>query len=371
MARQGIPIGRIFGISIDLDYSWFLIVMLLAWTLAASYFPAEYPGWASGTYWLIGFATALLLFASVLIHELAHSLVAQRYGLAVPRITLFLFGGVSQIASEPSSPAEEFWIAFVGPVTSLALAALCWEIEPFIPFLPILALVRYLAWLNLILAFFNLVPGFPLDGGRVFRAIVWRFTGSYHRATVAAATAGRFFGLAMIFWGVWQAFTGNIGGGIWIAIIGWFLESAASSQAQQESLRMMLGGHRVLDAMQRNFIQVPGDVSIQELIDRGIAPTGARFAIVTSSGLAAGLVTLASIRDVPRNEWPSTTAEQVMIPFRKLTTIQPNAVLWSALERMGRDGVNQMPVLDGNGVVGVLSREDILHYLSSLRALSA
>jgi Zn-dependent protease/CBS domain-containing protein len=370
MARQGIPIGRLSGISIDLDYSWFLIVGLLTWALAVSYFPAEYPGWAGGEYWLIGFLSAVLLFVSVLIHELAHALVAQHHGLEVSRITLFLFGGVAQIAAEPSSATEEFWIAIVGPITSFALAAFFWEIEPLITSLPILALVRYLAWLNLILGLFNLIPGFPLDGGRVLRAIMWRFTGDYHRATIAAATAGRFFGFAMIFWGVWRAFTGDIGGGIWIAIIGWFLESAASSQAQQETLRNMLGGHRVLDAMQRNFIQAPDDVSVQDL-DRGLAPSGARFAIVSSGGSAVGLVTLAAIRDVPRSEWPSTTAAQIMVPFKKLATTEPNAVLWSALERMGRDGVNQMPVLEGNGVVGVLSREDILHYLSGLRALSA
>lgn len=370
MSRRGLPIGRLFGISIDLDYSWFLIVALLTWMLAASYFPAEYPGWSGGEYWLIGFVTALLLFVSVLLHELAHSLVAQHYGIEVPRITLFLFGGVSQIASEPPNAGEEFWIAFAGPVTSLAIAAFCWEIEPFMIAQPGLALARYLAWLNLILALFNLVPGFPLDGGRVFRAFMWRITGNFHRATVAAATAGRVFGFLMIFWGVWQAFAGNIGGGIWIAIIGWFLESAAGSQAQQEALRTLLGNHRVLDAMQRNVIQVPGEITVQELVDRAMQPSGARFAVVTADG-AAGLITLRAIHAVPRGMWPATTAAQIMIPLQKLATTQPDAILWAALEKMGRDGVNQMPVLQDNGVVGVLSREDVLHYLSGLRALSA
>lgn len=371
MSRHGIPIGRIFGISIDLDFSWFLIVGLLTWMLAVSYFPAEYHDWSGGEYWFVGFLTALLLFASVLIHELAHSLVAKHYGIDVPRITLFLFGGVSQIAAEPPGPGEEFWIAIVGPVTSLALAAICWEIEPFLSSGPGFALARYLAWLNLILALFNLVPGFPLDGGRVFRAIMWRITRNYHRATVAAGIAGRFFGFVLIFWGVWQALTGNIGGGIWIAIIGWFLESAAGSQMQMEMARTALGGHRVLDAMQRNFVQVPSQVTLQELVDRGLSPTGSRFAIVTAAGGAVGLVTLRAIREVPHSEWATTTAAQIMVPFQKLTTTQPNAVLWSALEKMGRDGVNQIPVLDAGGVVGVLSREDILHYLSGQRALSA
>ena len=371
MFKHGIPIGRLFGISIDLDYSWFLIVGLLAWMLAGSYFPAEYPDWGAGKYWATGIATAVMLFGSVLIHELAHSVVAKHYGIPVPRITLFLFGGMSQIAAEPPSAGSEFWIAAVGPLTSFALAAFFWEIEPLCRPQPALALVSYLAWLNLMLALFNLIPGFPLDGGRIFRAIVWRATHNYHRATNAAGVAGRFFGFILIFWGVWQALAGNIGGGIWIAIVGWFLESAASSYLQQETVRTLLGGHRVLDAMQRNFVQVPGETSLQELADRALAPTGSRFAIVTTGGATAGMVTVGAIGQIPRENWGSTTAAQIMVPFQRLITTQPNTVLWSALQKMGRDGVNQMPVLDGSGVVGVLSREDVVHYLSGLRALSA
>lgn len=370
MSRHGIPIGRIFGISIDLDWSWFFIVGLLTWMLAASYFPAEYPGWTAGEYWLIGYFTAVLLFVSVLIHELAHSVTAQRYGISVPRITLFLFGGVSQIATEPTSPGEEFWIAIVGPLTSFALAAISWELEPLTGSVPALALARYLALINVVLAIFNLIPGFPLDGGRVLRAAVWRASGNYHKATVTAGVAGRFFGFAMLFLGIWQALTGDIGGGIWLAIIGWFLESAAGGQLHQETLRVSLGSHRVLDAMQRNFVQVPAETPLADLVDRGLAPMGTRAAIVTIAGAAAGLVTVSAIRNVPREHWPATTAGQIMVPFQRLATTQPDAVLWSALEKMGRDGVNQMPVVDSGGVVGVLSREDILHYLSGLHAVA-
>lgn len=370
MSRHGIPIGRLFGIAIDLDYSWFLILGLLTWMLAASYFPAEYHDWSTAEYWAIGFVTSIMLFVSVLIHELAHSVVAQHYGIPVPRITLFLFGGVSQIAAEPPTSGDEFWIAAVGPLTSFALAALFWEIEPFCPNQPLLALVTYLALINLVLALFNLIPGFPLDGGRVFRAIVWRVTKNYHRATNAAGIAGRFFGFLLIFFGVWEALTGSIFGGVWLAIIGWFLESAAGSQLQQEALRTMLNGHHVADAMRRNFVQVPGEVSLQDLVDRGLGPSGSRFAIVTIGGAAAGLVTMNAIRQIPHEAWPTTTTAQIMIPFQRLTTTQPDAVLWTALEKMGRDGVNQIPVLEGSGVVGVLSREDILHYLTGLRAVS-
>ena len=372
MSRHGIPIGKIFGISIDLDYSWFLIVGLLAWMLAASYYPREFPGWAVSSYWVMGFITAVLLFVSVLVHELAHSLAAQYYGLPVPRITLFLFGGVSQLAAEPPSPAAEFWITLVGPLTSFALAAFFWELEPlFAPSSPLFALVEYLALLNLILAVFNLIPGFPLDGGRVLRAVAWRITGNYHRATIAAGVTGRFFGFLLIFLGVWQALTSDLVGGIWIAFIGWYLESAAGSQLQQEALKDLLGGHKVADAMCRDFPQVPAGTTLQDLVDQYLLPAKTRYVVVMDTGGVAGMATLSAIREVPHHAWPTTLASNIMVPFQELETTEPNAVLWSALEKMGRDGVNQLPVVDGHKIVGMLSREDIVHYLGVLRSFRA
>lgn len=372
MSRHGIPIGKIFGITIDLDYSWFLIVGLMAWMLAASYYPQEFPGRASSVYWVLGLVTSIMLFVSVLVHELAHSLAAQHYGLPVPRITLFLFGGVSQLAAEPPSPVAEFWITMAGPLTSLALAAFFWELEPlFAASRPLFALAEYLALLNLILALFNLIPGFPLDGGRIFRAVAWRVTGNYHRATMAAGVAGRFFGFLLIFIGVWQAFSTDFIGGIWIAFIGWYLESAAGSQLQQEALKHLLGGHKVADAMRRDFPQVPPGVSLQDLVDHYLLPAKVRYAVVTEPGGAAGMATLSAIREVPREAWPATPASTIIVPFQRLETTQPNAVLWSALEKMGRDGVNQLPVVDGDGIIGMLSREDIVHYLGVLRSFPA
>ena len=368
MSRHGIPIGHLFGISIDLDYSWFLIVALLTWMLAASYYPTEFPGWTVGAYWAIGFATAILLFLSVLVHELAHSLVAQRYGIPVPRITLFLFGGVSQIATEPPSAASEFWIAVAGPLTSLGIAAIGWEIEPlFVGQQLIFALIRYLWLLNLILALFNLIPGFPLDGGRVLRALVWKSTGNYHRATVAAGMSGRFFGFLLIFLGIWQALTGDIVGGIWIAVIGWFLESAAGGHLQQETVRSMLGGHTVADAMQRDFPHLTGDFSLQELVERYLTHSNAHAVVITAPDGITGIVTLETVRHIAREMWPFTMASQAMTPLRLAETTRPTAILWSALEKMGRGGENQLPVVDETGVVGILSREDILHYLSVLQ----
>jgi Zn-dependent protease/CBS domain-containing protein len=372
MFRHNIPIGKIFGIRVDLDYSWFLILALFTWMLATSYFPVEYKNWSTSEYWLIGALTAVLLFASVLIHELGHSLVARRYGISVPRITLFIFGGVSQLAEEPKSAAAEFWIAIVGPVISLALAALFWEIEPLVASVqPALAIVTYLALINSILAIFNLIPGFPLDGGRVFRAIVWRVTGKFQTATAVAALTGRFCGFALIVLGVWQALSGNLLNGIWIAFIGWFLESAAASQVQQDVMKRLVADHRVSEAMSRDLPQVPDNITLQELVDKYVLTRGLRCFVVGTGNGAAGMVTLSRIRDTPRASWAATTAAQIMIPLDKLTTIRSEAGLWSALEKMGRDGVNQLPVVDGEGVVGMLTREDVVHYLQTLRALHA
>jgi Zn-dependent protease/CBS domain-containing protein len=369
--RHAIPIGRIFGISIDLDYSWFLVIGLLTWILAVSYYPVEFKNWSVTEYWIMGAITAVMLFVSVLIHELGHSVVAKRYGILVPRITLFVFGGVSQIAEEPASAAAEFWIAIVGPAVSLALAAFFWELEPLVSFSsPLLALTEYLALLNLVLGIFNLIPGFPLDGGRVLKAIVWRITGQYQRATAVAALTGRFFGFFLIFFGVWQALLGNLFNGLWIAFIGWFLESAAGSQFQQEALKSVIGDHSVMEAMKRDFPHVSGSVNLQELVEKHVLPVGVRYFVVNDASGPAGMVTLGGIRKVPRSAWPATMASQVMIPLQKLATIRPDARLWSALELMGRKGVNQLPVVDGGGIVGILSREDILHYLSVLRAFA-
>ncbi len=372
MFRHSIPIGRIFGISVDLDYSWFLIVGLLAWLLAVSYYPSEFPNWTASEYWITGTVTAVMLFVSVLIHELAHSVVAKGFGLSVPRITLFIFGGVSEMASEPSSAAVEFWVAVVGPLTSFVLAAVFWELAPNLTWSPpLFALAKYLAFINLILGVFNLIPGFPLDGGRVFRAVVWRITGSYQRATAVAAITGRFFGFALIFLGVWQVLAGSLINGLWIAFIGWFLESAAGRQLQVEVLRGALGDHTVLDAMKRDFLQVSGNVPLQEIIDKHILTGGSRYLFVSSNGGPAGMLTVSGIGKVPRSAWETTTASQAMIPIQQLSTIRPEAGLWSALEEMGRDGVNQLPVIDNRGqVVGIVSREDVLHYLSVLQAFA-
>jgi Zn-dependent protease len=229
MTRHNIPLGKILGIQIGLDYSWFVIFALLTWMLADNYYPDEFKNWSPLLYWLMGAVTAIMLFVSVLLHELGHSAIALRYKIGVRSITLFLFGGIAQIEGEPPSAVAELLIAIGGPLVSLALAIFFYAAHSAVAGVePLLGLTKYLAYINMALVLFNLIPGYPLDGGRVLRAIVWAVTGNMTRSTVIAASVGRFFALVLIFTGTFQMFSGNLGGGLWIALIGWFLDNAAS-----------------------------------------------------------------------------------------------------------------------------------------------
>ena len=368
MFRNTIPIGRVLGIPIDLDYSWFLIAALITWMLAVNYYPVELKGGTSAENWLMGAVKAVLFFASIVVHELAHSWMALRYKIPVHRITLFIFGGVSQIAGEPSSAGAEFLIAVVGPLTSFALAAFFFLSEPLlVNVTPALAVAKYLALINGMLGLFNLVPAFPLDGGRVFRAIIWGVNKNFRRATLIAASSGRFFGFFFIIWGVWQALRGNVINGLWIAFIGWFLESAAAAQVQQQMVQGLLVGHKVSEAMGNTCTHVSGDASLQELVDQEVLKHGRRCFLVDRGGHAVGLLTLHNVKEIPRPSWTTTTAAQAMMPLEKLSRIDPDAELWTALEKMGGDGINQMPVMLGDAIVGMLSRGDIVKYLQTLQ----
>ena len=370
MTRHNIPLGRVLGIPIALDYSWFLIFALLTWMLAGTYYPSEFKNWPPLLYWLVGAVTAIMLFASVLLHELGHSLAALRYKIPVRSITLFIFGGVAQIGAEPPSAVAEFLIAIAGPLVSLGLAVFFYAVKPVVAGVePLLGLVTYLAYINLALVLFNLIPGYPLDGGRVFRAIVWAVTKDMRRATLTAATAGRFFGFMFIFYGVWQVFSGNLGGGIWIAFIGWFLDNAASGQMQQVMVQGLLAGHSVAQAMSTHCTVVPEELTLEQLVDDYILGGGQRCFLVNRGERTVGLMTLHRIKEVPRSDWATTSAGQVMIPFEQLKRTAPEAELWTALQQMDRDGVNQLPVTRDNLVIGMLSREDVISFLRTLQEL--
>jgi len=368
MIQQKISLGRILGIPIGLDYSWFLIFVLLTWTLAVSYYPAEFKNWPTVEYWLVGGVTAIMLFVSVLLHELGHSVIAIRYKIPVRSITLFIFGGVAQIGAEPPSAQAEFWIAIAGPIVSFALAIIFGLLQSVLtPIAPLLALVKYLAYINAALALFNLIPGFPLDGGRVFRAVVWGVTNNLRRATTIAGNVGRFIGFLFIFFGVWQMFGGNFINGLWIAFIGWFLESAAVAQIQQQRFQGLLSGHRVSEVMSENYTAISADTTLQQMIDHHVLGHGRRSFVVEQGDKVVGLLTLHHLKEIPREDWPLTTAAQAMIPLAELKRIRPEMEMWAAMQEMDRNGVNQLPVMSNGHLDGMLSREDIISYLRTMQ----
>ena len=371
MIRQNIPLGRIMGIPLGLDYSWFVIFVLLTWLLAGNYYPAEFKNWPAALYWVMGIMTALLFFASILLHELGHSVVALRYKIPVRRITLFIFGGVAQIGAEPPSAAAEFVIAIAGPIVSLALALIFSAMKSIVADIePLLGLAKYLAYVNFAVFFFNLIPGYPLDGGRVFRAIVWAATGNMRRATLIAANAGRLFGFFFIFIGVWRIFSGDLGG-LWIAFIGWFLDNAATAQVHQVMFQGLLAGHTVSQAMSQRCIVIPPDGTLQQVVDEHILSGGQRCLLVNRGANTVGLMTLHRIKEVPRDKWPTTLVGQVMLPVEKMKRIRPEEELWTALEQMDRDGVNQLPVMTDGRIIGMLSREDVITFLRTVEELRA
>jgi Zn-dependent protease len=367
MGGGGISLGKIFGIPVKIDYSWFLIVILFTWTFATGYYPAEFTNWTTAEYWIVGAITSIMLFVSVLLHELGHSFMALRYKIPVRSITLFIFGGISQISEEPVSAVSEFWITFIGPVVSFLLAGVFYGLTfVFTPIVPLLAIVKYLAYINVLLGLFNLIPGFPLDGGGVLMSIIWGVTHDRHRALLIASYVGSFFAYLFIIFGVFELFTGNLINGLWIAFIGWFLVSASRGQVRQEQIKSALSGHRVFEVMSQQYTIIQGNTFLQSLVDEHILGGGRRSFVVEYGDQVAGLLTLHHLQNVPRDQWPTTTVSQVMIPSSKWKQISPDTELWDAIEVMDRDGVNQLPVMTDGRLEGMLTREDIISYLRDL-----
>lgn len=370
MKSNTVKLVRILGIPIGLDPSWFLVFALFTWILAVNYFPADFKQWSKLEYWVVAAVTTIIFFVSVLLHELGHSIMAMRYKLPVKSINLYIFGGISEISSEPTNAASEFVIAFAGPLTSLILAGIFYLLElVFKGVAPIFAMTKYLAFINASLAVFNLIPGFPLDGGRVFRAIVWAITKNLRRATEIAGLLGHAVAFLFILIGVWQLFQGNWINGLWIAFIGWFLENAVVGQVQQQRTHALLSGHTVEQIMSRSCAMVSGNLSLQELVDQYILDKGQRCLVVMRADQPAGLLTMHNIRQVPRERWSTTTAYEVMTPMDQVKMTGPKVGLEQALEQMGKDGVNQLPVMENGQVEGMLSREDIVNYLRTLQNL--
>jgi Zn-dependent protease len=364
-------IGRIAGIDVYINVSWLIILVLLTFSLATDWFPTTYPGQSFSIYFVLGFIATILLFVSVLLHELAHSLVARRRGLSVKNIVLFVFGGVSNIEQEPKSAGVEFQMAFVGPLTSLLIGAISYGL-----FLlvargpgPLAATLSYLAVANILLGVFNLLPGFPLDGGRVLRSVVWWITGSASKATRVATTVGSIVAFLFILGGIWLFFTGAAISGIWFGFIGWFMLSAAQAARTQMTLEESFHDATVAQMMKLDPLTVPANISLQKLVDEYFLPLGLRSALVMQGDQLAGLISLGDIRHVPRDQWSQTPVGFSMTPVERLQVASPQQRLKEVLPMMISQDINQLPVLQDGRLVGVLSRDAIIRSLEIRRGL--
>lgn len=367
MNNQSLPFGRVFGIPLRIDYSWFLIFALITWTLATGYFPAEFKGWPVAEYWIVGLITAVVFFASVLLHELGHSLVARRYKITVNSITLLIFGGVSEIKTEPAGALAEFWISISGPIVSLLLAGIFSLLAIiFSGIVPLLALTKYLAYINLLLGAFNLIPGFPLDGGGVLMSIVWGVTHKRHLGVLVAASVGSFFAYAFIALGAFEVLNGSFLNGLWTVFIGWFLLNASGGEVRRERIKSSLAGHKVSEAMSLGYTNIPADTTLQYLVDEHILGGSRRSFVITKDNAVVGLLTMHALQAVPKEKWSITTVEKVMIPTSQIKHIGPTTELWEAIEEMDRDGVNQLPVMVDGLIQGMLTREDVISYIRSM-----
>ena len=357
-----IHLGRIFGIDIGLEWSWFVVFFLITWMLSAHYLPSNYAGWPVGLYWLVGILTSLLFFGSVLAHELSHGFVARSIGTPVRTITLFIFGGAAEISEEPTRPRDEIWMSLAGPGMSLILAALfglAWLAVRNVAQLAAASLF-WLGWINLLLAGFNLIPGLPLDGGRVLRSIVWSTTGDLQRATRIASFVGKSVGYLFTVGGIVLALQGFLINGVWLGLIGWFLANAAANSYRETVLRAGLAGHTAQEVMMVDCPPVPLGLTIDTVVSEYILHSNRRCFPVLGPKEVSGYITLEAIKAIPRNEWATTTVGQIVLPLTEAPLVTPWMALPAVLELLRAEGTMQLPVLEGSTYVGMINRENVL-----------
>ena len=368
MLKSGIPIGKIFGIPLRLHFSWFFIFAIVTWALSTGYFPDVFGNWSTAAYIIAAATTSLLFFASVMLHELMHSIFAKASGIPVDSITLFIFGGVSRITKEPLTPKMEFKIAIAGPLTSLLLGGLCWLIWYIVPLSweYVIAVSFWLGLINIMLGTFNMLPGFPLDGGRVLRALIWWRSGSLQRATHWASNAGRGISFLFILGGVWMIFQGPEWwfNGLWLAFIGWFLGNAAAGSYRQLTLQQMLQGHTVSEAMVRGCQEVPAETTLDRLVSEYILISGSRCFVVIENGGLKGIITTDNVKQARREAWADTKVSEVMTPVEKIKKVRPDEDLANVMSLLTEEGINELPVIEGDSVVGMIRRENLLAFIN-------
>jgi Zn-dependent protease/predicted transcriptional regulator len=369
--HSNIKLGRISGIEIGLHYSWFIIAALIALSLS-EHFRQVSPNWGTSQIWIVALLTAVLFFVTLLLHELSHSLVAQARGLKVTAITLFALGGVSQIQDEATEAKTEFWVAIAGPIASLIIGfgslaiavGLGWQ-RSAEPRNAVTAVLVWLGYINVVLAVFNMIPGFPLDGGRVLRSIVWAMTKNADDSTRIAARVGQVVAFLFILDGIWNFFGGAGFNGLWIAFIGWFLMDAAKASYVQVEITAAFRGMRVSEVMSHDCIMVNRGMSLQEFVDTYLLKTGQRCFAVEDNGRLVGLITPRDVGAIPRERWDTTTVREAMRPLGELHIITPDTQVLDALKLMAGNDVNQLPVVANGTLQGIVSRSHLMQLLQA------
>jgi Zn-dependent protease len=369
--RAGLKIGTILGIPIYVDPSWLFVFALITYTLGRQY-AQLHPQWTDTQHWTLGSLTSVLFFSSVIFHELAHSVVAQHYKIRVISITLFLFGGLARIERDPSKAIQEFNIAIAGPLASGFLACGFFGVTLLFPYSQMTgALATWLWQTNALLAVFNLLPGFPLDGGRILRAIVWGVTKNFVKATRVAGASGRMIAYAMILLGAWGVFRGYFREGLWTAFIGWFILNSAQESVAQVAMRETLAGLSAADVMSHEVPTVDGHITLEEY-SAEVLRTGRRCHLVVSNDRLAGMMNVHTLNAVPREEWAHNSVQSAMIPREKVLWTSPDEPLLRLLERLLSSDVNQMPVVSGSididgaaQIVGMITRDSILRVIQT------
>jgi Zn-dependent protease/CBS domain-containing protein len=369
MFGNRIKLFKLLGFEVRVDWSWIIIAILIAWSLSKGLFPSYYKNLSPQTYWWMGIIGAAGLFLSIIAHEFSHSLVARKYGLPMKGITLFIFGGVAEMEDEPPSAKVEFMMAIAGPICSILIALIFYGIHAAGKQAglaqPINGVVGYLAWINAILAGFNLLPAFPLDGGRVLRSILWGVKKNLRWATYISSRIGSGFGILLIILGVVQVFRGNFVGGMWWFLIGMFLQGAAKASYQQLLTRRALEGEPVRRFMKTDAVTVPPSIALDELVEDYIYKYHFKmFPVVEDHDKLLGCVTTRQIKEIPRAEWSRATVGDVASQCTPENTIGPQADAMKALSIMKQTGASRLMVVEGGRLVGIIALKDLLELLS-------
>ncbi len=365
---MSLKIGKIFGVSINIHYSLLLIFFLIVWSLALGYMPTNYPGLSEISYWTIGLISGLLLIASVIIHELCHSVVARRLGIPVKRITLFFLGGAAELPEEPPNPSVEFKMAVVGPLSSFIIAAILGSLwfmfqKGSFP-RELIAVTQYGAYLNLILGGFNLLPAFPLDGGRIFRSILWKRKGSLIKATRRSTSVGVGISYLMMFGGFLIMIFGGFFNGLWIIFIGWFIKSSAESGLSQTIISQVLSKTTVSEIMSSNIVTINSDLTIEDLVHNYFLKMSFAGYPVMENGSLIGMVTMDRIKNISQSQWRKLTIKDIMKPAEDLVVVEPEMPASDVMFQMSKKEVGRALVMRNNQLVGIISRRDLTHLIN-------